>query len=240
MKRTQHTLHFARLRSLRAGWLLSKTGCPNIATALFTPCDAPLTAQVEDGTHQRAGGGFGQVFLVNRLTPVGYPATLNSVSLRFADLQQIPTGTNITIQAGANPNSTEASDVNGTGLLFVPLPSRVRLLETRAGEAIGCDRPGAPLAAVSTRTQTARNFCALPATAQSVVGNATTVNPTAGYLTFFPSSVMMPPNVATSNFTTGQIINRHFIVGLGGDGKFKIYTSAQTNLVVDVSSYFAP
>jgi hypothetical protein len=135
--------------------------------------------------------------------------------------------------------SADATDVNGTGLLFTPLASPVRLLDTRVG-ATGCDTPGAPLLAGSTRLQTASGSCTLPATAQAIVGNVTTVNPWDGYLTFFPSSVATPPFVATSNFTAGQIFNRHFSVGLGGDGKFKIYTFAPTDLVVDVSGYFTP
>jgi hypothetical protein len=137
-----------------------------------------------------------------------------------------------------SPNQTEGSS---TGLLFSPLSSPVRLLETRAGEPVGCNRPGAPLLAGSTRTQAARGTCTIPATAQGIVGNATTVNPGNGYLTFFPSNLASPPLVATSNFTAGQIINRHFIVGLGAsDGAFKIFTFPQTELVVDVSGYFAP
>jgi hypothetical protein len=46
--------------------------------------------------------------------------------------------------------------------------------------------------------------------------------------------------VATSNFATGQIANRHFIVGLGLDGAFKLYASGSTHLVIDLSGYFAP
>ena len=39
----------------------------------------------------------------------------------------------------------------------------------------------------------------------------------------------------------GQVFNRHFMVGLGsGDGAFNIYVSPTTDMVVDVSGYFAP
>ena len=44
--------------------------------------------------------------------------------------------------------SPEANDVNGVGLLFTPLPAPVRLLETRAGQPVGCYLPAAPLLAV--------------------------------------------------------------------------------------------
>ncbi|MGH9799266.1 MAG: hypothetical protein ACRD82_02800 [Blastocatellia bacterium] len=36
-------------------------------------------------------------------------------------------------------------------------------------------------------------------------------------------------------------VNRHFIVGLGNvDGAFKMYSLATTDLVIDLSGYFAP
>ena len=78
------------------------------------------------------------------------------------------------------------------------------------------------------------------ANALAIVGNATVVNSNGGYLTFWPSSAAQPL-VATSNFTVGQVFNRHFTVGLGNaDGAFKIFTQFTTDLVVDVSGYFAP
>jgi hypothetical protein len=47
--------------------------------------------------------------------------------------------------------------------------------------------------------------------------------------------------VATSNFTAGQIFNRHFLVGLGNSsGAFNLFSLATTDLVIDVSGYFAP
>ncbi len=138
--------------------------------------------------------------------------------------------------------SADQFDVNGEGLLFNPLPRPVRLLETRAGEP-GCYTPGAPLAAGSTLTQQARGVCdgmTIAANAAAIVGNATVVVPSGvGFLTFWPSSAAQPL-VANSNYAAGQIFNRHFTVGLGGDGAFKIFTLSTTNLVIDVSGYFAP
>jgi len=138
--------------------------------------------------------------------------------------------------------STDAVDVNGTGLLFNPLSRPVRLLETRAG-LTGCDAPGAPLLTGSIRTQLARGVCdgvTIATNALGIVGNATVVNSTGGFLTFWPSSASQPL-VATSNFASGQVFNRHFTVGLGaGDGAFNIFTQFTTDLVIDVSGYFAP
>ncbi len=46
--------------------------------------------------------------------------------------------------------------------------------------------------------------------------------------------------MATSNYQAGQTFNRHFTVGLGVDGVFNLFTVAQTELVIDVTGFFAP
>jgi len=138
--------------------------------------------------------------------------------------------------------SAEALDVNGAGLLFTPLPSPVRLLETRPGQ-LGCYTTNSPLEGGSIRTQQARGLCqgvTIAETALGIVGNATAVLPATGsYLTFWPSNAAQPL-VANSNFSAGQIWNRHFTVGLGPDGAFKLFSPFTTELVIDVSGYFAP
>lgn len=140
--------------------------------------------------------------------------------------------------------SAEANDVNGVGLLFNPLLKPVRLLETRPGQQIGCFKPGAKLNSQQEYTQTARGVCdgqTVPANALGIVGNATVIFPQgAGFLTLWPSTAVRPL-VATSNYNTNDVGNRHFIVGLGqGDGAFKLFSQATTDLVIDVSGYFAP
>jgi hypothetical protein len=138
--------------------------------------------------------------------------------------------------------SADATDANGVGLLFNSLSYPVRSLETRTGFT-GCYTTNAPLLGGSTRTQPARGACGgvtVAANALAIVGNATVVNSNGGYLTFWPSSALQPL-VATSNFTAGQVFNRHFTVGLGNaDGAFKIFSQFTTDLVIDVSGFFAP
>ncbi len=138
--------------------------------------------------------------------------------------------------------STDAVDLNGAGLLFNPLPKPVRLLETRLGQP-GCYTPGALLGAGSTRIQQALGTCdgmTISATAKAIVGNATVVLPASnGFLTFWPSDATQP-GTANSNYQAAKVFNRHITVGLGADGAFKIFTSAATDLVIDVSGYFAP
>ncbi|MBP6820062.1 MAG: putative Ig domain-containing protein [Acidobacteria bacterium] len=135
--------------------------------------------------------------------------------------------------------SAEAVDVNGQGLLFSPLPTPVRLLDTRNGFT-GCFTPGAPLQAAVEQSQLAGGTCTIGSSAQAIVGNATVVNdPVAGFLTLWPSNAVRP-FVSSSNWVANQVFNRYFTVGLGSDGKFKMYASAGTDLVIDVSGYFAP
>jgi hypothetical protein len=147
--------------------------------------------------------------------------------------------------------STEANDANGAGLLFNPLPSPVRLLETRPDfpgfPLPGCTRTNAKIVgnlAMATHTQMAANFCGVPAVAQAVVGNVTVVNSAgAGFLTLFPGNLATAPLVATSNYPAPATFgyNRHYFVGLSPtNGTFKILTQATTDLVIDVSGYFAP
>jgi hypothetical protein len=144
--------------------------------------------------------------------------------------------------------SASANDVNGAGLLFTPLPSPARLLETRPDfpglPLAGCFRPNVPLNGAQIYTQQGRNICTVPNVARALVGNVTVINPTAGgFLTFWPSDALVQPTVATSNFPFPVLFgyNRHYIVGLGaGDGAFKMYSQFQADLIVDISGYFAP
>ncbi len=140
--------------------------------------------------------------------------------------------------------SPEAVDANGTGLLFTPLAHPVRLLETRAGQPVGCFKPNAPLNGLQVYTQAARGLCdglTIPTAALGVVGNATVVFPQGGgYLTLWPSTAAQP-TVATANYDAGAVVNRHFIVGLGQtDGAFKQFSLVTTDLVIDLAGYFAP
>ncbi|HEX9005446.1 MAG TPA: hypothetical protein VGB07_36400, partial [Blastocatellia bacterium] len=136
--------------------------------------------------------------------------------------------------------SAQANDANGQGLLYSSLGSPLRLLDTRAGLQ-GCYTPGAAMVGGTVYTQETQSPCTnLTPAARALIGNATVVNTAdIGYLTFWPGDAQQPL-VATSNFTAGQVINRYFTVGLGPDGSFKRFASRTTDLVVDISGFFAP
>jgi hypothetical protein len=131
--------------------------------------------------------------------------------------------------------------VSGSGLMFYPLPAPVRLLDTRPGASPNaCSQPNAPIPGGTSRTQAARSFCGLPANAQALTGNITTVESGGGYLTLYPSNAAQPL-VANSNYGPNEILNNVFTVGLGtGDGAFKIFVTSDTDVVIDVTGYYAP
>ena len=132
--------------------------------------------------------------------------------------------------------------MNGAGLLFNPLASPVRLLDTRPGQP-ACDTPGTPLTGGGTRTEPARTACSgVPASALVVVGNATVVSTVggSGFITLYPSGAPQP-TVSNLNFVAGQVVPNAFTVGLGSsDGAFNIFASSSTHFIVDLAGYFAP
>ncbi len=142
--------------------------------------------------------------------------------------------------------SDEPSDVNGQGLHFNPLPTSMRLLDTRPGQS-ACDAPGLPLGNDATRIETAHGTCqgmAIPTTAKVVVGNGTVVNsPTISsgfhWITFYPFGATQP-NASNLNFTDNQVVPNAFVVGLSTSGKFNIYSHASTHFIVDLVGYFKP
>src|SRR5262249_32674021 len=141
--------------------------------------------------------------------------------------------------------SPSATDANGTGLLYNPLPKPIRLFDTRATIPgfPACEFLNQPLVANGEISKQARVMCdgvTIPAAALAVVGNATVTGPTGnGFITLFPNGQTRPP-VSNLNYVTGQTVPNAFTVGLGGDGQFRIYSSAGTHFIVDLTGYFAP
>ena len=132
---------------------------------------------------------------------------------------------------------------SSSGLMFYPLPTPVRLLETRSSppNLPGCNKPNTPIAQGSTFTLLARTVCAgIPTNAAAVTGNITVVPAGAGYLTLFPGDAAQP-TVANSNFKAGEVTNNVFTLGLASaDGTFKIFASATADVIIDVTGYYAP
>ncbi|HMZ20956.1 MAG TPA: putative Ig domain-containing protein, partial [Blastocatellia bacterium] len=163
--------------------------------------------------------------------------------------------TGVPVVAGEFSFTVRATDANGCfgarsyalvirddELMFYPLPRPLRLLDTRAGFT-GCDAPGAQIPGNTSRTQFARRTCdgiTIPANARAVTGNITTVQSGGGFLTLYSSDAQRPL-VANSNFASNETINNVFTVGLGNaDGAFRIFATSSTDVVVDITGYYAP
>ncbi len=134
--------------------------------------------------------------------------------------------------------------ISGGGLQYYPLPFPVRLLDTRPDPFTSCVPSSDPLTGGGVLTLPTVGNCnglTIPASAQAVVGNATVVNfqSGGGFITLFPSDAAQP-NASNLNFTANHIVPNSFTVGLGGDGAIKIFTSASTNFIVDITGYYAP
>jgi hypothetical protein len=81
--------------------------------------------------------------------------------------------------------------------------------------------------------------CEPPAAAQAYVFNATVVPVGAlGYLTLWPDGQSQPV-VSTLNALDGSITNNMAILP-SSNGKVDAYASGLTQLILDISSYFAP
>jgi hypothetical protein len=83
--------------------------------------------------------------------------------------------------------------------------------------------------------------CQTPSTAQSYVVNATVVPspPGLGYLTLWPFNTSPQPLVSTLNAGDGQVTSNMAIIG-SYDGSISSFATSQTQLILDVTGYFAP
>ena len=245
-----------RLLDTRPGASPNACSQPNVAitggTALTQParnfCGLPASAQAITGnvTTVQSGGGY--------LTL--YPSDASQPTVASTNFNANEIINNVfTVGLGASDGAFKifalttthvVVDVTGYyappgtgGLYFHPLPAPVRLLETRAGLPVGCFKPGVPIPAGGTLLQQGNNTCGIPAGAQALVGNATSVFPSGGgYLTLFPNGAAQP-TVAASNYNGNDIVNGPFTVGLGTGGQFRIFSAAATHLVVDILGYYS-
>lgn len=179
-------------------------------------------------------------------------------NLNYIAGQVVPNAFTVGLSAGGNFRvySTAAThfavDITGYyappgtgGLYYHPLSRPIRLFDTRA--AIpgfpACEFLNQPLVGNAELARPARITCdgiTIPADALAIVGNATIVSPNGGgFATLWPNGQARPP-VSTLNYTAGQVVPNAFTVGLGSDGQFRIYSSAGTDFIVDVTGYYSP
>ena len=214
-------------------------------------CGIPANAVAVIGniTTVLSGGGYLTVYPSNNVTAPSVASSYYGANEILNNVFTVGLGaTDGAFKIFVSSNTDVVVDITGyyalpsAGLYFHPLPTPIRLLETRVGQP-GCFAPGVPLAAGTSTSQQGRVTCSgvtIPNNAMALVGNATTVNPAGqGWLTFFPADATIPW-VSSANYVQGQILNTPFTVGLSAaTGQFKIYTLHTTDLVVDVVGYYS-
>ncbi len=153
----------------------------------------------------------------------------------------VPAGTMGEISTYASDNTDLVIDVNGYfappgqgGLSLYPT-APCRLLDTRPPLGNG------PFSGtLSPAIDVLGGPCGVPAQAQAYVFNATVV-PQGGlnYLTLWPDG-QQQPLVSTLNAFDGAVTSNMAMVPAGTQGKVDAYANGLTDLILDISSYFAP
>ncbi|MGH3430149.1 MAG: hypothetical protein ACRDQZ_21695, partial [Mycobacteriales bacterium] len=180
--------------------------------------------------------------------PAGQPrplvSTLNSLDGRIKSNSAIvPSGTGGAVSVYSTNDTHVVLDINGYfvpaatsgALAFYPV-TPCRLVDTRNGTLIsGAFSPG-----VSRTLPLLSSGCGVPATAQAYSLNFTVVPPgPLGYLTAYPTGLSRPV-VSTLNALTGTITANAAIIPAGTGGSIDVYSTNNTDLVVDINGYFTP
>jgi hypothetical protein len=151
----------------------------------------------------------------------------------------VPAGTDGKVSTYASNDADLVIDINGYfatpgkgGLSLYPTTS-CRVLDTRT---VGSGQPFSGELTVDV----VNSPCAPPGTAQAYVLNATVVPPgPLGFLTLWPDENSQP-GLSTLNATDGAVTSNMAIVPAGNQGKIDAYATDLTQLILDISSYFAP
>jgi hypothetical protein len=165
-------------------------------------------------------------------------STLNNPTATVvANAAIVPAGTNGAIDVYAYDTTDLLVDIDGyfaapgTGGLSMYPGAPCRVLDTRQNN-------GQPFSGELT-VNVVGSVCAPPSTAQAYIFNATVVPPgSMPYLTLWPDGEQQP-TVSTLNAYDGFITSNMAIVPTT-NGSIDAYAYALTQLILDISGYFAP
>ena len=182
--------------------------------------------------------GFLSVWPAGQHQPV--VSTLNDLTgTVVANAAIVPAGSQNQTAVLASNATDVVIDVNG---YFAPASSAsnplslytltpCRILDTR--ETNGSFDGTLPVAVVGSQ-------CGMPPSTQAFVLNATVVpDESLGYLSLWPEGLTQP-TVSTLNALDGAVTSNMAIVPSGGQGAINAFASNDTELILDISSYFAP
>ena len=173
-------------------------------------------------------------------------STLNSLDGRIkANAAIVPAGSGGAISVFAIDPTNVIIDINGyfvpvtvaQSLAFYPV-TPCRLADTR--NAPGTFGGPSMVAAAARDFPVQSGSCGIPATAQAYVVNMTVVpNGALGFLTAWPAGAQRPL-ASTLNALTGAITSNLSIVPAGTGGAISVYVTDRTDLIMDITGYFAP
>lgn len=149
---------------------------------------------------------------------------------------------NLTIAGRVYTITQSGTATGGTGLTFAALPP-CRILETREiynfeGRTGAFGPPYLRAAETRTLPMTSSNICAIPTTAKAYVVNITIVPRGAvDYVTVWPAGEARP-NVWSIRSPDGNIVANSAIVKAGVNGAISVYSSNNTDILMDVTGYF--
>ncbi len=157
-----------------------------------------------------------------------------------------PGATTSSTQPRATTTTTPATTTTTTSIPQAAVPfmalTPVRLLDTRnaraAGEELGEPDTAAAVGAGSVFQLSIGGQFGLPAQMNAVVLNVAVDQPkTGGFLTVYPCG-SPTPNASNVNFAAGQTTSNSVTTGLGVGGTVCVFSSSQTELIIDVNGYF--
>ena len=173
-------------------------------------------------------------------------STLNAFDGRIkANAAIVPAGANGAITAFASDDSHLVLDING---YFVPAatPSALAFFPTTPCRVVDTRSPNGSLSGPFLPQGTSRNFsilsgsCGLPPEARAYSLNFTVVpRGPLSYLTAWPTG-QPQPRVSTLNAPTGTTTANAAIVPVGQNGNISVFSTADTDLIIDSNGYFAP
>lgn len=195
-------------------------------------------------TFSTAGSNFDTVLIDYSGSPAGswtynddwsYPSDLTSRLTRQVDVGEV-----ILLAIAGTGHSSGRLSLTAT---WSPRPivglAASRLLETRPGQLTvdGQFQGIGRIAGRGTVQLTVGGRGGIPANAAAVLLNITAVRPaSAGYVTVYPCGMPLP-TASNVNYQAGQVVANAALVGVGIGGAVCVYTSATSDIIVDVSGF---
>jgi hypothetical protein len=171
------------------------------------------------GPYDTEFDGFTQVLTCFATVTPGVP---NSLRLAIADTRDSALDSAVFLESSGVTSTPKTK--------YSPLATPQRAYDSRGGAKIG---------AGGVVTIPMSGLYGVPADAVSVALNVTADSAEAdGFLTVFPSTEPLP-TASNVNYRTGGAHPNLVVAKLGTDGQIKVYTSATSNVIVDVFGYFS-